>query len=138
MEIANRLRAGWMKNRSSIPGRGKRFSLLHVLAVLLWGPTYSPLQWINCTLSPDVKRPGHESAELYIYSLIRAIVFTRTSSLNIVLANCVVVMWCLCMRRVSLWLIFIRPRTRFYGSFPSLRWQSGSEIGLIFRGNGKS
>jgi hypothetical protein len=76
--LPTRVRAGWIRNSSSI------LSSAHSSRPAL-GPTYSPLQWINWTLSPDVKRQGHEADELYIHSLIRirAVMLTSTASLNI-------------------------------------------------------
>jgi hypothetical protein len=54
--IATRLRAGWLRNRGSIPGRKKTiFSSASRPAL---GSTQPPLQWVPGAVSPGIKRRG--------------------------------------------------------------------------------
>jgi hypothetical protein len=54
------LGAGWLRDQSSIPGRGKIF-LPSIRFRPILGPTQPPIQWVSETLSPRVKRPGREA-----------------------------------------------------------------------------
>jgi hypothetical protein len=47
-------------NQGSIPSKGKSF-LFSVAFTLAWGPTGSPIQWVQRVISWGVKLPGHES-----------------------------------------------------------------------------
>jgi hypothetical protein len=48
------------KNRSSSPDRGKIF-LLSTSSRPDMGSTQPPIQWVQCAISPEVKRPGSEA-----------------------------------------------------------------------------
>jgi hypothetical protein len=54
------LRAIRLRGRSSSPRRGKILLLSSSSSPVL-GPTQPPIQWVERTLSPGVKRPGREA-----------------------------------------------------------------------------
>jgi hypothetical protein len=54
------LRAGRPRGRSSSPGRVNNF-LLSTSSRPALGPTQPPIQGVPGSLSPEVKRPGHEA-----------------------------------------------------------------------------
>jgi hypothetical protein len=57
------LRAGRPRGRISNPGGGKHFHFSMSSRPAL-GPTQPPIQWVQRTLSPGVKRPGCEADHL--------------------------------------------------------------------------
>ena len=60
VSIVTGLRAGWPRNRGSIPGWGKRFISILQLPDQLWGQRN--FLFVGGGLLPDVKRPGREAA----------------------------------------------------------------------------
>jgi hypothetical protein len=49
-----------LDGQGSNPGKGKIF-LFPTTSRLALGPTQSPIQWVMGTISPGIKRPGHET-----------------------------------------------------------------------------
>ena len=60
VRIPTRLRAWWLRNRDSIPEKGKRFVSFSKAATPAPGPIQTPIQWISLDVFPGgegVKRP---------------------------------------------------------------------------------
>jgi hypothetical protein len=61
LSIVIRLWGGWLKNRSSIPGRSKKITLFYTASRPGLRSTQPTINWILGAVSPQVKRQGREA-----------------------------------------------------------------------------